>query len=237
MSPRRLKKDLELIFWEQQANTFGLLKLHLRATPQKPTWPFWLSWVELILVVLVLGKFIRFRNGSDYMWAAVPTFLSRILIIKNKLLYHNINTWSSFSVKLIKKLHHENRYICISIWFYAFSLSALSLFLVAACLCLTESRSHGNRKINSIIKRLEMGRDPRFEAALAHVQVSDDNCDDYCTGALVADSLRMLMHKSTQFTILFIHSLHWKYWGSSRLHGLCKWFDVLWRLWHGVSQT
>ena len=44
-----------------------------------------------------------------------------------------------------------------------FFFSVLSLFLVAACLCLIESRSHGNAKINALIKRLEKAWDSRFD--------------------------------------------------------------------------
>ncbi len=91
---------------------------------------------------------------------------------------------------------------------FVFSLSALSLFLVAACLCLTEGRSHGNAKINALIKRLEKAQDIRFEGeALANVRVSDDGCGDGCEAALVAACISMLTYKSTKFTVLFIHSL------------------------------
>ena len=59
-----------------------------------------------------------------------------------------------------------------------FLISALSLFLVAACLCLTEGRSHRNTKITALIKKLDMeeARDSkRFDG---RVQVEDaDDCD------------------------------------------------------------
>ena len=61
-------------------------------------------------------------------------------------------------------------------------LSALALFLVAACLCLTEGRSHGNAKMSALIKRLEMALAPNKavlagEAVVADVQY-DGQCDD-----------------------------------------------------------
>merc|ERR1712147_14093 len=61
----------------------------------------------------------------------------------------------------IFQLRHENRSV-----------------LVPACLCLTESRSHGNTKINSLIKRLEKAWDSRLEGevALADVGAVGD-CD------------------------------------------------------------
>ena len=71
------------------------------------------------------------------------------------------------------------------IWFYAFSLSALSLFLVAACLCLIESRSHGNAKINALIKRLEMARNPQFEGEVVLDNFrGPSKCDKYGDGVL-----------------------------------------------------
>ena len=57
-----------------------------------------------------------------------------------------------------------------------FHFPALSFFLVAACLCLTESRSHFNGKINALITRLEKARDPRFEGKVQMVEY-DGQCD------------------------------------------------------------
>ena len=69
-------------------------------------------------------------------------------------------------------------YIRTFILFYAFLLSALSLFLVAACLCLTESRVHFNGKINALIKKLEQALAPRFEGEMKMVGSYDGMCDD-----------------------------------------------------------
>ena len=59
------------------------------------------------------------------------------------------------------------------------SLSALALFLVAACLCLTEGRSHGNSKMNALIKRLEMALAPSKAVLAGEAVVADvrDQCD------------------------------------------------------------
>ena len=59
---------------------------------------------------------------------------------------------------------------------YTVSLSALTLFLVAACLCLTESRSHGNTKLNTntLIERLEKAWTSLFEGEVA---LTADDCD------------------------------------------------------------
>merc|ERR1719297_682894 len=65
---------------------------------------------------------------------------------------------------------------------------AFTLFLGAACLCLTEGRSHGNAKMNTLIKRLKMALAPSKavlagEAVLADVRGPDD-CDQYGDGIL-----------------------------------------------------
>ena len=50
----------------------------------------------------------------------------------------------------------------------------------------------------------------RFEGALAHDRVSDNNCDWECETALALDvvgNIYLLTYKSTQLNILFIHRL------------------------------
>merc|ERR1711983_5629 len=64
----------------------------------------------------------------------------------------------------IFKLRHENR----------------SVF-VAACLCLTESRSHGNAKMNALIKKLEEASMFEGEVALTADDCDyDHKCYDHC---------------------------------------------------------
>ena len=60
-------------------------------------------------------------------------------------------------------------------------LSALALFLVATCLCLTEGRSHGNAKMSALIKRLEMALYPSKGVlpGEAAVDFHPDKCDSY----------------------------------------------------------
>ena len=104
---------------------------------------------------------------------------------------HIKSTWLTLSVQCIK--NHHNHHLSTSPWksvrlcfcsfltligSFTFLLSALSLFLVAACLCLTEGRSHHNTKITALIKKLEEARDSRrFNG---RVQVADDGDD--CPG-------------------------------------------------------
>ena len=70
------------------------------------------------------------------------------------------------------------------------------MFLVAAQFCLTEGRSHGNAKINALIKRLEKAQDIRLKGeALANVRVSDGGCGDGCEAALAVACTSMLTSK------------------------------------------
>ena len=47
------------------------------------------------------------------------------------------------------------------------------MFLVAACLCLTEGRSHGNAKMNTLIKRLKMASAPSKAVLAGEADVAD----------------------------------------------------------------